>query len=111
LFLASYRVTKLPAKIATVVAGDVMKQIFSVEKRYVDGLHAVSLTNASCVPAGSVEALFQFSPRSRKELKDFIEKLPPQEWYILDYLLQGENIPCQLYAPLKPRLIVRFHFF
>jgi uncharacterized damage-inducible protein DinB len=60
--------------------GDVIKHIFSAEKRYVDRLSNRPLTDAASIPNDKLEALFQFGARSRKELREFVETLPARNW-------------------------------
>jgi len=75
--------------------GDVVKHIFSAEKRYVDRLSGRQLTDTSSVSNHDIEGLFQFAEESRKDLKDLVETFPTQEWdipkdfKILDYLLRA----------------------
>ena len=61
-------------------AGEVVRHIFSAEKRYVDRLSGRPLTDTNKIPAGDIEALFQFGRQSRRDLRDFIEAFPAQEW-------------------------------
>ena len=63
--------------------GDVIRHIFSAEKRYVDRLSDRSLTDTASVPNDNIEALFHFSQQSRKELKELVETFPAQEWDVL----------------------------
>jgi uncharacterized damage-inducible protein DinB len=60
--------------------GDVVRHIFSAEKRYIDRLSNRPLTDAASIPSSSVEALFQFGRQSRKDLKEFVEIFPAQDW-------------------------------
>jgi hypothetical protein len=60
--------------------GDVIRHIFSAEKRYVERLTGQSLTDAASLPNNDIEALFQFSQQSRKELRQLVETFPAQEW-------------------------------
>jgi uncharacterized damage-inducible protein DinB len=45
--------------------GDLVRHIFSAEKRYIDRLSNRPLTDADSIPNGNVEALFQFGRQSR----------------------------------------------
>jgi uncharacterized damage-inducible protein DinB len=63
--------------------GDVVRHIFSAEKRYIDRLLNRPLTDTATIPSGTVEALFQFGSQSRSDLKEFVEKLPAEDWDIL----------------------------
>jgi uncharacterized damage-inducible protein DinB len=75
--------------------GELVRHIFSAEKRYVERLSGRPLTDMASIPKDNVEALFQFSHRSRKELKELIETLPaaewnaPQDFKILDYSVRA----------------------
>ena len=60
--------------------GDVVRHIFSAEKRYVDRLSERAITDTSSIPTGSIEALFQFGQQSRKDLKHLLETFPAQAW-------------------------------
>lgn len=60
--------------------GDLIRHIFSAEKRYVERLSGRPLTDTASIPSDNIEALFQFSRQSRKELKQFVETFPAQEW-------------------------------
>jgi uncharacterized damage-inducible protein DinB len=62
------------------MVGELMRHIFSAEKRYVERLLGRSLTDTSSVPADNSEALFQFGDESRRELKDFVEAFPAEKW-------------------------------
>ena len=63
--------------------GDVVRHIFSAEKRYIDRLSNRPLTDTASIPNSNVEALFQFGRQSRKDLKEFVEIFPAQDWDIL----------------------------
>lgn len=60
--------------------GDLVRHIFSAEKRYIDRLSNRPLTDAASIPNGSVEELFEFGRQSRADLKQFVAALPAQEW-------------------------------
>jgi len=60
--------------------GDLIKHIFSAEKRYVDRLSDRPLTDPATIPADRIEALFGFGQRSREDLRSFIDALPESEW-------------------------------
>jgi uncharacterized damage-inducible protein DinB len=60
--------------------GQVMRHIFSAERRYVERLAGGSLTDTSAVPIDSVDALFQFGQHSRKDLRQLVETFPANEW-------------------------------
>jgi uncharacterized damage-inducible protein DinB len=60
--------------------GELVRHIFSAEKRYVERLQGRTLTDPASVPNDSIEALFQFGQQSRKGLKELVDALPVQEW-------------------------------
>ena len=60
--------------------GDLVRHIFSAEKRYVDRVSGRSLTDPTSIPTDDVDALFQFSRQSRQGLREFISTLPAQDW-------------------------------
>lgn len=60
-------------------AGDLVRHIFSAEKRYVDRLAGRVLTDTASVPNDDVEALFRFGERSRSELRELVETYS-QDW-------------------------------
>ena len=60
--------------------GELMRHMFSAEKRYIDRLSGRPLTDTVSIPNDNIEAIFQFSEQSRKELKEFVETYPAQEW-------------------------------
>ena len=60
--------------------GDLVKHVFSAEKRYVERLLSQPLTDASSIPSGDIGVLFQFGQKSRAEFKELLETFPPQDW-------------------------------
>lgn len=60
--------------------GELVRHIFSAEKRYVDRLSGRPLTDAAAIPNDNLQALFQFGQQSRRDLEDLIKTFPPQEW-------------------------------
>ena len=60
--------------------GDLVRHIFSAEKRYIDRLSDRALTNTASIPNDKIETLFEFGGESRKELKEFVETFPDQRW-------------------------------
>jgi uncharacterized damage-inducible protein DinB len=59
---------------------DLVKHIFSAEKRYVERLTGRPLTDPASIPSGRLEDLFEFGQKSRSELKDLIDTFPADEW-------------------------------
>jgi uncharacterized damage-inducible protein DinB len=62
------------------VVGELVRHIFSAEKRYVERLSGRPLTDPASIPADSVDALFQFGRESRSGLQEFIATFPAQDW-------------------------------
>ena len=60
--------------------GELVRHIFSAEKRYVERLTGRPLTDTASIPKDNIESLFQFSQQSRKELKELVETFPTMEW-------------------------------
>jgi len=60
--------------------GELMRHIFSAERRYIERLMGRPLTDTSSVPADNLEALFQFGEESRSELRKFVEEFPVEKW-------------------------------
>src|SRR5438270_9597916 len=56
--------------------GDLIRHIFSAEKRYVERLTGRPLTEMNAIPNDSIEALFEFGRQSRNEFKEFLETYP-----------------------------------
>jgi uncharacterized damage-inducible protein DinB len=59
---------------------EVVRHIFSAEKRYVDRLSGRPLTDTASIPTDNIETLFQFGQQSRNELKELVETFPAQDW-------------------------------
>ena len=60
--------------------GDLVKHIFVAEKHHVERLSNRPLTDTTFVPNDSVEGVFRFGQQSRKDLRDFVEVLPVEDW-------------------------------
>jgi uncharacterized damage-inducible protein DinB len=60
--------------------GELVRHIFSAEKRYVERLSGRPITDPATIPADNVEGLFQFGRQSRLELREFISAFPPGDW-------------------------------
>ena len=77
------------------IVGELVRHIFSAEKRYVERLCGRSLTDPASIPTDNVDALFQFSRQSRNDLREFIATFParnwdvPQEFTILNNFLRA----------------------
>jgi uncharacterized damage-inducible protein DinB len=59
--------------------GDLVKHIFSAEKRYVDRLAGRPQADTAAVPNDNVDALFQFGRESRKSLREFVDTFPAEK--------------------------------
>ena len=60
--------------------GELVKHIFIAEKHHVDRLSNRPITDTGSVSSDNVERLFQFGWRSRKDLREFVEAVPPGDW-------------------------------
>ena len=60
--------------------GDLVRHIFSAEKRYVDRVTGRPLTDAASLPNDDIESLFQFGEQSRKGLTELLQTLPEKNW-------------------------------
>jgi uncharacterized damage-inducible protein DinB len=60
--------------------GDVVRHIFSAEKRYIERLSDEPLTDTTSIPNDNLEVLFELGQQSRQRLKDFIESFPAASW-------------------------------
>jgi uncharacterized damage-inducible protein DinB len=60
--------------------GELIRHIFSAEKRYVERVLKVPLSDTSVVPAGDVEALFHLGQESRRALRELLATTPNTEW-------------------------------
>ena len=57
-----------------------MRHMFSAEKRYVERLSGLAMTDTAAIPTNDVEALFRFGQQSRRDLRDFVKILAADEW-------------------------------
>lgn len=60
--------------------GDVVRHIFSAETRYVERMLGRPLTDTATIPTDNVDALLAFATQSRRELREFINRLPTNSW-------------------------------
>ena len=60
--------------------GELVRHIFSAEKRYVERCLQVPLTDTAAVPADDVEALFAFGVDSRAALRDLLRSFDDANW-------------------------------
>lgn len=74
--------------------GDLIKHVFSAEKRYIDRLSVRKLTDPATIPNDNIETLFAFGRQSRKELREFVETFPaaeldvPEEHTIVNHVIK-----------------------
>jgi uncharacterized damage-inducible protein DinB len=62
--------------------GEVMRHMFSAEKRYVERLAGRALSDTASIPASSIEALYRFSQQSRQDLRELVETFPAEQWEV-----------------------------
>lgn len=60
--------------------GELVRHIFSAEKRYVQRSLQVPLMDTSVIPADDIEALFAFGLESRRALRELLASFPDAEW-------------------------------
>lgn len=60
--------------------GELVRHIFSAEKRYAERVLRLPLTDTSLIPADDVEALFRFGGESRRALRELLATFPEAEW-------------------------------
>ncbi len=60
--------------------GELVRHVFSAEKRYVERVLKAPLTDTSVIPAHDVEVLFRFGQESRRGLRELLATLPDTEW-------------------------------
>jgi uncharacterized damage-inducible protein DinB len=65
-------------RIATV--GELIKHIFIAEKHHVDRLSNRAITDVSTIPGDTVDKLFAFGERSRRDLAAFVAAEPADDW-------------------------------
>jgi uncharacterized damage-inducible protein DinB len=71
--------------------GDLVRHIFSAEKRYIERLQDRPITDAAALPADDLEVLFAFGAQSRLELRQFLEGLTPEAAGATVTLTLGNN--------------------
>jgi uncharacterized damage-inducible protein DinB len=60
--------------------GDLIRHIFSAEKRYIDRLANRPLTDPASIPSASLQSIFDFGNGSRSDLKKFVSAFPEHAW-------------------------------
>ncbi|MGA8034686.1 MAG: DinB family protein [Candidatus Acidiferrales bacterium] len=63
--------------------GDVVRHIFSAEKRYIDRLANRPLTDTAAVPSNSIATVFEFGKQRRAEFKEFLRAFPREDWDVM----------------------------
>ena len=81
--------------------GDLIRHIFSAEKRYVERLSGREMTDTSSIPNNDLEALFQFGRHSRKDFREFLATFPNDQWDVPQEQKLGNSV-----LTLTPRKIV-----
>jgi len=71
--------------------GDVIRHIFSAEKRYVDRLSGRPITDTASVSNDNIQALFEFGRQSRKDFREFAEAFPMAEWDVPQEFTLGNS--------------------
>jgi uncharacterized damage-inducible protein DinB len=62
--------------------GDLVRHIFSAEKRSMERLSGRPLTDTASVGNDNIEALFPFGEQSRKEFQEFVAAFPAEDWNV-----------------------------
>jgi len=60
--------------------GDLLRHVFSAEKRYIERLAERPLTDTAAIPNDNIDALFQFGQQSRQAFKEFLASFPLNAW-------------------------------
>jgi len=71
--------------------GELVRHIFSAEKRYVDRIQGVPLTDTATVPPDDVEALFGFGQQSREALRAILAAFPTERWDVPQDIQMGKH--------------------
>ena len=79
---------------------DVVRHMFSAEKRYVERLSQRPLTDPATIPSACAE-VFAFGQQSRKDLRAFVAALPAAAWDVA-----AEHTIQDFKLKLSPRKIV-----
>ena len=73
--------------------GDIIRHIFSAEKRYVDRLSGREITDTAAIPTDNTAALFAFGEQSRADLREFIATYPPEKWdQLVEFALMNKTL-------------------
>jgi len=60
--------------------GELIRHIFSAEKRYVERLTGRPLSDTASVPADQADRLFDLGRESRAELQQLVDSFPESQW-------------------------------
>jgi len=60
--------------------GEIVRHIFSAERRYPERLQGLPMTETGNVPAGDVAAVFTLGRQSRAAFRAYLDSLPVGEW-------------------------------
>ncbi len=71
--------------------GELVRHIFSAEKRYVDRIQGAPLTDAGAVPADDVGALFAFGQQGRESLRTLLATFPTERWDVPQQVQIGKH--------------------
>jgi uncharacterized damage-inducible protein DinB len=73
--------------------GDLVKHIFIAEKHHVDRLSNRAITDVSTIPRDTIEKLFAFGERSRRDLAAFVAAEPADDWDVpREYTINGKMV-------------------
>ncbi|MCC6861009.1 MAG: DinB family protein [Bryobacterales bacterium] len=73
--------------------GEVLRHIFSAEKRYIDRLAGRPITDTAVIAPGSLQALLDLGDRSRRDLLEFIDAFPAARWDVpIQFQLMNYNV-------------------
>jgi len=81
--------------------GEVVRHIFSAEKRYIDRMNDRPLTDTSVVPTDDIDALFAFGRVSRAALRSFVSTLAADQLDVVRELMIVDTV-----RRLTPRKIL-----
>lgn len=62
--------------------GELIRHIFSAEKRYIERLSGRSLTDTASIAADNIDTLFAFGQQSRRDLTEFVRAFPVEQWEV-----------------------------
>lgn len=71
--------------------GELVRHIFSAEKRYVERIQGTPLTDTAALPADDVEALFALGRESREALRELLASFPTGRWDVQQQIQLGKH--------------------